>query len=183
MDYKSVLNEIKSKGIKRVFVTGAQRSGTRFAANVLAKDLNIKLIDEVDFGINNFEKFTNLTKGMDAYCVQAPALSHHIEKLPEDVAIVFMYRPFKEIFASQKRINWQASEHEPTYKGFYKKVYNKEQVSWGKSLAEVKREIWEKYQAKRIKNTHFNLQYSSLKVHPMWIDKKNRKNFKANQIK
>lgn len=183
MEYRLLIKELKNIGAKKVIVTGAQRSGTRFTANVLAKDLDVKIIDELDYGINNLKKFNKSILNLDGYSVQAPALSHLIEEFPDDAIIIFMYRPLNEILASQKRINWQSSTHEPAYINKYKKRYPKENINWNGRLAQVKKEVWEKVQQKKINNRWFNLEYSSLKNHPMWINKKERVNFKANQIK
>lgn len=183
MKYIDVIEELKKLEVKKIIVTGAQRSGTRFTTNIIGHDLGIKVIDELEFGINNIKRFYKSINGNDSYSVQAPALSHLIEAFPDDAIIIYMYRPFAEIFASQKRINWQASTHEPAYKKKYKEVYPNAKISWKKSLAEVKNEVWEKIQQKNITNKFYNLDYASLKDHPKWIKKANRKNFKANQIK
>jgi len=45
-------------------------------------------------------------------------------------------------------------------------------------ISKIKYDFWEKYQKKNIKNA-FEIEYNSLKKHPLWINKKERENFFA----
>ncbi|MBN2398990.1 MAG: PqqD family protein [Candidatus Aminicenantes bacterium] len=48
-------------------------------------------------------------------------------------------------------------------------------------ISEIKYDFWKKNQRNKIKNA-FEINYNSLKMHPLWIDKKERKNFLPMQI-
>ena len=83
-----------------------------------------------------------------------------LEKISTGIDIVDINR-FRELpFSSNKK--------------FYEKIF---------TISEIKYEIWEKIQKPYINNKFYELEYESLKSHPMWKDKSDRTNFKANQIK
>ena len=183
MDYNKLIELLKVGELKKVIVTGPQRSGTRFTTNVLAHDLDVELIDELDYGINDINNLLATIEGKDGFIVQGPAVSHLLHKLPDDVFVVFMQRPINEILASQARINWKSKEHEPTYKGFYKKEFGTLDIDWSKPLADVKYQLWNNHQKPNTKKNYYDLDYNTLSEHAMWQDKLDRKTFKANQIK
>lgn len=180
MEYKDLIEELKN-GNKKVLVVGPQRTGTRFTTNVIAKDLNVKLIDELDYNIDKISQFLNMTKNLKQFVAQAPALTHLLDKIPEDITIVYMFRDITDIVKSQKRINWSSEKAVIDYTK--KEFNNNKNINWGSTISEIKYEIWENIQKPSIKNKFYELEYESLKTHSMWKDKSDRSNFKANQIR
>jgi len=106
----------------------------------------------------------------DNFVLQAPALCRYIDKYTEqDVAIVLMRRPIADIVASEQRINWEGQPRELAQYGLKEGV-----------ISEVKYRYWDERQRELIDNP-FEIEYSSLKSHPMWIPETERGNFGPRQ--
>ncbi|MEX2722151.1 MAG: hypothetical protein Q6362_012175 [Candidatus Wukongarchaeota archaeon] len=166
--YSSFLSDLSR--FNNIFVSGPQRSGTRFASTILACDLKRHFIDEVDFGVGNSDKLLLLLSKFPRSVIQCPGMVHLLLDLvkPDD-AIVFMFRPIKEILASENRIQWPCNSDE----------LKKLNVSSGNSC-EHKYSLFESTISKSFYNC-FRLDYESLSGHPSWVSKKGRSSFVWNQ--
>lgn len=182
MKYDKLIQILKENENKKILITGPQRAGTRFASKVIANDLNIEHIDELDYEIGNLDLFLNLIKNKTSFSVQAPALTFYLDKIPDDIIVIFMYRDINDIITSQKRIKWY---HDKTYKKIYKKVFGEllSNINMDKPISDIKYQVWEKIQKPTTKKINYDLDYDSLSSHEMWIDKSKRKKFKASQTK
>jgi hypothetical protein len=155
----------------KIFVTGPQRSGTRICAKMIAHDTRYEFIDETQINMDGFYNFSSLLETNKKYVLQCPTLCRHIHFFSsEDNAIVLMRRNVKDIVKSQKRIKWSKEWLELI------RYDHKAGI-----ISEIKYDFWKKNQRKKTKNA-FEVQYESLKKHPLWIEKKERENFSPMQI-
>ena len=56
-----------------IVVTGPQRSGTKFAAEIIAEQLALRYVNESEFGVHRLDRFWELLD--EKVVIQAPALS------------------------------------------------------------------------------------------------------------
>jgi hypothetical protein len=156
---------------EKVFVTGPQRSGTRICAKMIAADTGFKYVDEEDFNMDSLYVLLSILYAKKRCVVHCPVLCRYIHFFasPRN-AIVLLRRDIKEIIRSQRRIKWSREKLELLRYDLGEGI-----------ISEVKYEYWDKVQKARIKNA-FEIKYDSLKSHPLWIEKKERRNFLATQI-
>lgn len=198
------------KGYKRIIIVGNQRSGTTFTSQAIAKSLSFKCFDEKEFHTKDVDKFKNILKQKNII-VQAPGLTHLIHNLvSKDDLVIFMVRKWSDIFKSIYRnsgrlTNWvfmdsvyQLNRYYYSY-GYYRDsnlntqelydtkdeecdaIFNKV-VDRSSYHLDVVYKMWKFYQRDLITN-YIELDYESLKSHPLWIDKKFRKEFSPKQTK
>lgn len=154
---------------ERVLVTGPQRSGTRICGKMIACDTGFKYFDEVLFSVNHLHTFKQLLSKHTKSVFQCPGLSHIIEKFStERTAIIFMIRPIASIILSQQRIKWVSSAEVKNYDVSIHPICEAKYIKW--------------YSVQRSRCHHyFEIDYISLKDHPLWIPSHKRANFKWNQ--
>lgn len=159
---------------KIIFVTGPQRSGTRICAKMIERDLEAEYYDESVFLYDSTEHFINIINSCKKTSViHCPGMCHWIHKVSKKSrAVVIMVRNIYDIIESQKRIGWNDNKELKKYK---------RQDSSG-IISEIKYSFWLTHQ-KRLIHNPYEIFYKDLKLHEMWIDKKDRKNFAANQWK
>ena len=123
IELEDVLKKLQS--YKKIYVTGAQRSGTTFAARYMAKMLGYKHIDEHDFGTHNFQNMLNITQDNDEFVIQCPAQTHNILSFPLDNTsiVVYMNRDFYDIITSEHRIDWHTRGAEYRERAQYEKKF------------------------------------------------------------
>lgn len=159
------------RSYRKILVTGPQRSGTNAAAHMLATDLGYKCHKETAYGIYERNQCFAVIRNNSDFCLQGPHAFHWLDGLrkefPADVlAVVFMMRASAEIVASQQRIGWTFEQREADAVG-------------GSPSHRVKQHKWiDKYMGKP---GFFTLHYLDLSVHPMWVDKENRKGWSPSQ--
>ena len=156
----------------RVLVTGPQRSGTRICAQMIASDLSkLKAIfvDEREFGIDRLSYFMNTIFPNKKIIVHCPAFSRYIHNIADGkTAVVWMVRPVAEIHKSEKRIGWDGHRAESLrYDG-------------AEDTALVTYRFWEKSQKANTPNV-FEVPYGSLAKHKLWVPKRQRAKFDAEQ--
>jgi len=156
---------------QRILVTGPQRSGTRIATRMIAKDTDFLYVDEVEYHTHDEQQFAEIvncqTRG---FVVQCPAMMHIIHKFSrKDTAIVVMLRNPVDILASQARINWEGNKCE------LRKYKRKDGVA-----CEVKYAYWLIHQRGKVQNL-FEIKYDILKHHPLWVNKAERADFTPTQ--
>ncbi len=178
-----------AKKFHKIVVVGNQRSGTTFAAQLLANELFYTYIDESEFEVNNEKLFRE--KLLYNTVAQAPSLTDKVHRLVSaETLVIFMVRKWSDIISSIYKKNGHLSDHI-----FMNIIYDYKQLYWSineprsvkyfhlhvskKSyfLNEVYA-MWKFYQSNLIPNT-INFQYESLKDTKYWIDKKNRGNFNS----
>lgn len=170
MTFIELKNTLISNG--KILVTGPQRSGTTFSAYALSQTFKYPFVNEHDYGVHNHLNFINYVKNLTTFCAQGPGLCHAIEdiiKAIPDITIIVMRRNLEDIKKSEKRINWSWEQLELEKFG----IKNK-----NKSQAAIKYDFIDSLSYDNI----INLDYESMKEHPLWINKDKRKNFKSKQI-
>ena len=161
---------------RKVLVTGPQRSGTTIAAKMIAEEFNLHYIDEEEIKIDDIQLFYSANRGRTSYVLQAPGLAFIAHRLPVDV-VVYMMRDIADIKKSEKRIDWA--------KDWNNSEANKYFMN-NMAASAVKYYGWSEFQKPYMdkhNKQYFEIDYESLKEHPLWIDKVNRINFKARQTK
>ncbi len=153
------------KEAKRVLVTGPQRSGTTIATKMLAADLSLPCLLEESFDTMDVAKFFAVAAGNE-YVLQAPAMSAFCHHLP-DTTVVFMRRKLTDILASQQRIRW-------TYGAIECSRYFR---SNNEHPACIKYHFWDTQQKALLGHRAIDLEYESLRTHPLWLDKEKRVHF------
>lgn len=174
MEYKKALKRLA--GVRRVLVTGPQRSGTTICAKMLSADLGLTYHDENEFGVFNLGKLHEIVKH-DEFVIQGPAVSFVCHELP--VHVVFMRRSVEDIVASQERIGWgwanEAGERNTQVTKFGFQDADKYPV------AEIKYRIWESIQRPLLGDRALEIEYESLRGHPFWVEKPDRKDWGPRQ--
>jgi hypothetical protein len=168
------------KNFKRVLVTGPQRSGTTICGKMLAHDLGLPYVDEMEviIGYNlrtereqSFRDWLKSRVGRrfeEEIVLQCPSAASFCHELDRRVAIVFMIRPVHEILASQKRIDWGHEQHELRQYG-----------ATSGPIAEVKYNHWA--EQKKNGDNFFEVKFDSLSKHPLWVPPELRKMFRDKQ--
>lgn len=152
------------KKYKRILVSGPQRSGTRICARMISKDTGYQYIDESTFKIVDLDKFNDIVKYDENIVIHCPGIAHVIEQYSSsDNLIIFMHRNVDDILASQKRIGWGDTEELLKYK-----------KSAG-IISDIKYDYWKEQKQKII--NWLEIEYETLKTHPLWINKELRVNF------
>lgn len=157
------------KEYRAILVTGAQRSGTTVASKMIAQDTGHRRIDEVEFNTYDKEQWKNFALTGENVVIQCPSMCRFLEEVArDDVLIVMMKRDIEDIKANEKHVGWSENQRE---------VNNYDGVG---HQAEVKYKFWEDNQKDKIKN-HMELEYESLREHPLWVDKEKRQHFGLKQ--
>ena len=150
-----------------ILVTGPQRSGTTIGARILAMELGRRYVDENEIQIANVARSRNVLSGTGVV-LQAPALCHVAHTF--SCAVVLMRRCVADIVRSQDRIGW----------GVYEPVeLAKYEVDRG-PIAEVKYCAWNDWQKDQCA-APYELEYESLRGHPLWVNPQLRQEFAARQ--
>ena len=173
------LNEILPTVSKynALLVTGAQRSGTTIAAHILAHELGYRYVDEDAIDIDNQYKALDVLK-QGKVVLQAPALCHIAHNFTKrlNYCVVLMRRPIEDILKSENRINWRTA-----YSGMNllveQKKYAEQFGMYGENIAAIKYFCFENFQKHLCDNVE--LDYDSLKTHPMFKDE--RREFQSRQ--
>lgn len=162
---------------KKILITSAQRSGTTIAATMIAEDSNLHLVKEETIKIDDLNLFFAFHRNLNDYVLQAPGLSFICHRLPVDL-VVFMRRNVGDIYASEQRVNWNNE-----WNGYEAVKYFEPPTSPARL---IKYRVWDDYQKPFMEKNNkmfFDLDYESLKSHPLWVDKSERINFHARQTK
>lgn len=178
MRYKEL--KPKLKNFKKILVSGPQRSGTRISAKIISNDLNFKYLDEATVNIRDEEKFKYILENETQFVLQCPGLSHCLHEVNLfDAAVIFIMRKVEDIIESQERIGWVERESNEIEYFNYEKQFNFDIKR--KPISKLKYEIWNQFQKPKIDHS-FNLSYSSLSNHDLFIPKEKRENFGSWQI-
>lgn len=153
-----------------VLVTGPQRSGTRIAAKMIAHDLEYVFVDEEQLSWDNEEIALEMIATSSGLVIQCPGLLDRVHEISNGTtAVVCMRRPIDQILRSQSRIGWSENENELRKYG------------WAGGVASiVKYGYWDMFLKKKVRHP-FEVEYESLRFHPLWIDAELRKNFRSDQ--
>lgn len=161
---------------KKIIVTGPQRAGTTITAKMIAHDLGMFYIDEAAISVRDLQKMKAIVIKRNNFVLQCPSMVCHMLEFAhmDDVAIVMVKRDTYDIQRSQKRVGWNIWEES-------------ELVKFGLHLGDdtppisvVKYDYWDTVLRSKVKNG-FEVEYSSLRDHPMWVPATKRKSFGIRQ--
>ena len=170
---QNLVEALKEGGFSKIFISGPQRSGTTIVTKMLAQDLGLKETQELP----SLESAQSLRDNVVAQCPQLTYCLHEFNAA--NSAVVFMCRSFKDIIASGARIGWNGG-HEMHEVKKYKDRFPDYFVE-GYHVSVMVQNVWLSYQMERMQVPFFNLSYSEIKDHPLYISKKDRKGFYSKQ--
>ena len=165
----------------RIYVTGPQRTGTRYGSFAIAKDLwKYKVIysGKIDVDLRDFENEIRKV-------IHCPQYSHEIQNLQDKkTLVVWMDRKPEDVINSEDRIGW----HTKCFSKEEKVKYMKTFPEYEDVLTQFNRNwymktwVWENVQKKIMKVDYLDLQYESLAQTSGWLNQDDRKHFKGDQI-
>jgi len=176
-DYKEVIGDFK-----KVIVTGPHGSGNKITAYIIRDDFGLthtrgeeRTILPEDF------KQTLLDENDNDYVMFCPTCSGHLHLYPElleDVLVIFMYKDIEEIKSYRIRNGIWDSLNKLEGE-IYQRVIDEDGIDLNleDGLEETTYKLWETHQREVVPNW-IEIEHSSLKDHPKWIDKSKRKDFK-----
>ncbi|RLC82301.1 MAG: hypothetical protein DRJ03_19245 [Chloroflexi bacterium] len=135
---------------------------------MIAADTGHRYIDEDDYGPHNKAAWFNLITDSKNVVIQCPAMCRYVHCVR--AFVVMMLRPLADIIASQERIGWGANEA----------IELARYENASPPIAAVKYDFWRNHQRPAI-DTWLEVEYESLRGHPLWIDKRERAEFTARQ--
>lgn len=176
MEIKEVIAKLKSKGCKRILVTGAHRAGTTFSAYALSGELGILFYPEENIRGGNLSLLQKFDRTHRKYVLQAPGFSDRCHNFNFD-AVVFVRRNSSDVNEAMKILSDRLiqSQYERTLAVL-------DQKSSDLNLPELKLEAFQKIQMPLIEMPLI-LDYESLKGHPKWIPEEKRQDWHIRQIK
>jgi hypothetical protein len=196
--YKKYLKQIREIGINKIVLAGPHRSGISIISNILSKELELDIVNETDFYVDNIGKFLNYIKNNDNIIIQAPTLSYFLHNIPyNDMLILYLYRDINDIIKSQNKTGifelndnklelketWTDLHNDSQIKFLRNFFKNDSRINWLKPVSEVKYQIWEIIQQPLLKVEYINIKYEKFKTHSMWVNEEERINIKSNHIK
>lgn len=158
------------KRYDKIIVTGPQRAGTTIAMEIIAHELSYEGLREEVIDVDNLSLLAGVLR-CERFVLQAPGLCPVVHLLRDkDIAVVIVKRDVSEIIKSQERINWGINEIHERKKYF---------ISALEPISEIKYRNWEMFQKEFLKERWFELQYDSMRTHPLFIEQ--RENFHSRQ--
>ena len=154
----------------RIVVTGPQLSGTTIEAKAIDSDLGYQYVDEDDIGVKSLSSLFGALR-FDRVVIQSPATCSCVHWIDTpSTAVVMMRRSVMEIVASQQRIGWDDQIAER--KNYFK---------IDGEIASIKYWAWEEFQRDSMRVPFFEVNYSDLSRHRIWVASEHRRNFKPRQ--
>lgn len=175
----------------RVIVLGPQRSGTNFAADILAEVTERPLFSERAFGetscsidpaVTKNESLYEFIHREQKYVLQAPTLTCQCHTLTVTNAILcYMDRPADEIEASRAKSDWPGTKRELAK---YAKAhpYHFECMK-DKPLGNLQRYVFDNFQRKIVQMPCIEMPFLLLSEHPRWYPPELRADFRIGQTR
>jgi len=159
------------KPYSHIIVSGMQRSGTTIASRMIQYDLEIPYCYWVG---NNLEVITDYYQGGQGV-YHAPGLSHLLHGFKDtahaNFAVIWMKRDIEEIVESAYKAKWDPTADIGNYPFFMNGIPDGTELDYTtmvRLLAQAKINFWETQ--KPLTETYFEVEYESLKDHPLWLD-------------
>jgi hypothetical protein len=173
-----VLTALRERRPRSVLVTGPQRSGTTIAAHILAQELGRRYVDESEFRVHDHVRAAAIL-AQGGIVMQGPGICHLAQAYARSgVGIVMMHRSIDDIRRSEERIGWRKD-----LGGFTLWIEQKKyQATFGLSgdnIASIKYFCWNAFQRQHCNG--LDLDYESLKQHPLWNEPSERSRFGPRQ--
>tara|TARA_R110000824_G_scaffold242332_2_gene431013 strand:- start:3067 stop:3633 length:567 start_codon:yes stop_codon:yes gene_type:complete len=174
------------RGYRNILIAGPQRSGTTLMSKYISKLLGEKYeLVYMSYKANAYNEhdtkfFKRLIDDKNYYIIHSPSQCHvlHEVGVRDDTFIFFMMRDTADIIKSQERIGWTKRE-EPREKAKYSKF----KCDLKNPISVIKYNIWNDIQKYMIpEKSYMEVNYESLSIATdLWVDKKDRVNFKPRQ--
>ncbi|MEA1909731.1 MAG: hypothetical protein U9M89_01770 [Patescibacteria group bacterium] len=172
----------KLKNETKVIVTGCQRSGTRIASKMIAYDLGLPYIDELEYNIHSESDLLKILEKHDRFVLHAPNwVSMRLipfAPIMQSIFVVYVSRSPKDICRSMERINWA-----PKARTVLERLGVLNPEPWHMYALPTMIQMRWKHSIKPRLTKYLGIEYTDLKNHIMWIDKEDRKEFVWNQTK
>jgi len=155
----------------QIFVTGPQRSGTRFIAKAICHDTGHAYLDEVKIATHSvYELLWMLSQQQTPCVIQCPGLCQCLPDLMQrfpDWFLVMCLRNEEDILASQSRIAWNYEWVERLAYHHRTDVLTQEILSFW-PICRIKYAIWQA-DKHRIAGRYLEVRYDQMYTHPLWI--------------
>jgi hypothetical protein len=162
-----------------VLVTGPHRSGTTIAAAMIANDLGYEFQEDVQATLKLLREGAAVYPPTVFHCPSMAHDVHNYRDIPE-LAVIFVIRDIDDIIKSERRIPWA---YEPEQLNAYRFRANpKPAFAVQPPISEVKYRYWWEVQKPLLGKAAYEVQYTSLAKHPLWVAPENRDGFTANQL-
>ena len=173
-----------------VFVSGPQRSGTRYTAQTIADSL--KDYRCIQTGTTQHEKFEWPYYGStDKKVIHCPDVSHKLHQLKDAKnLVIWMVRNEEDVNASEERINWLQNrngrdrfetEEKPKYLEMFPE--HEEKIESFKRNYTMKTWMWNNVQKPLMKVDYLELPFETLRQTDGYLSKEQRKGFAKDQIR
>jgi len=168
------------KHSRMILVSGPQRSGTHIMTKILAKELEWGYVYNTDYETDNMGDWAHMVLHGQNIVLHCPQMTHVLHLVPDDVAVVYMYRPLDEIEASFSRVNQGdvscATTDQMLFYSQIPCVYGRQT---GAKWVQVRNAYWEGYQRLILRGRGHYFYYHDLEDHPLFVH--NRDNWTMNQ--
>jgi len=179
MTLRELIGQIS--GYRMVVVSGAQRSGTHIMAKILALELGWTYLPDTEYNTGDNGDWAKYVLEGDGIAIHCPHMSHMLHLVPDDVAVVYMYRPLDEIEESFARVNpGEVSCCKNEQMLFYSQIRGVHGLQTGKVWTKIRNDYWEILQRVVLDGRGFSFNYHDLEDHPLFYKK--RTDWSMNQI-
>ena len=176
-----------------IFVSGPQRSGTRYTAVTISNSLRgydcIQSGKFVRYSTRGWPYFGSTDKKV----IHCPDVSHKLHQLKDAKnLVIWMVRNEEDVNASEERINWLQSSHDPPRNRFeeeekpkYLEMFpeHEEKIESFKRNYTMKTWMWNNVQKPLMKVDYLELPFETLRQTDGYLSKEQRKGFAKDQIK
>lgn len=153
----------------RIYVTGPQRSGTTICARMICHDTGYQYIDSEQVNSHDGTWVRKHNAEKTRFVQHCPFLLRTIAGVSTvRTLVVVMRRDVDDIVASQHRIGWLDSKERARWPGV---TFN--------GIAARKYAYWETH--KEHVRHYLEVEYESLREHPLWVPRQRRKAFGKRQ--
>ena len=177
---------------KRIYVSGPQRSGTRYTTYALAKEL--KKYTPIYSGkykgdLQSVRQGVGESLALDALIFQCPHETHRLhilEDVPDNCLVIWMDRNPEDVIKSENRIGWHekcfAKEELQKYTNMFsventKKIIKKFNRNWY-----MKTWVWNNIQKDLMKVDYLELPFETLIQTDGYVPKEQRVGFAKDQV-
>lgn len=175
--YQEIVASLTTQKAKKVLITGPHRSGTTFAAKILARELSYPYFTEENIHGGSRHLLKKLDESCGMYVLQAPGFSERAHDFPFD-AVVFIRRNEADVLESMDEYlsdKLVAGQTKRTLK-----LLNKENSDL--SLPALKLKAFEEVQMPVLGDRGFILDYESLADHDLWVPESEREGWHIRQV-
>ena len=179
-----ILDDLLSvvRNYRMIVVSGVQRSGTHIMTKILAKELGWSYVYNSDYNTNITGDWAKMVLHSKSIVLHCPQMTHLLHLVPDDVAVVYMYRPLDEIEVSFDRVNpGEVACSITSQMLFYSQMPGVFGQQKGEKWTLVRNTYWEGYQRFILRGRGFSFYYHDLEEHPLFVGKPERTGWTMNQ--